>query len=60
MWALMAKAAQDKASGDDPFYSNKLKTARYFVERVFPDAASHLAKLRTGADSMMALDAEAF
>ncbi|TDI64322.1 MAG: acyl-CoA dehydrogenase [Alphaproteobacteria bacterium] len=60
MWALMAKAAQDKAGGDDPFYSNKLKTARYFVERVFPDAASHLAKLKAGADSMMALDAEAF
>jgi len=62
MWALMAKAAIAKmASGDaDPFYANKLKTARYFVKRVLPEADAHLAKLKTGADSVMALDMDAF
>ncbi len=67
MWALLAKAAQAKIDaqakegGDtDPFYINKLKTARYFTERLLPDADAHLAKLKTGAASMMALDAEAF
>ncbi|NEX91679.1 acyl-CoA dehydrogenase C-terminal domain-containing protein [Caulobacter sp. 17J65-9] len=62
MWAKMAEAAQAKiAAGDaDPFYATKLVTGRYFLERILPDAASHLAKLKTGADTMMALPAEAF
>ncbi len=63
MWARMAKAAQAKLAGDgqdDPFYANKLVTGRYFIERVFPQATAHLAKLKAGAGSMMALEAEAF
>ncbi len=63
MWAQMAKVAQTKIAdggGDDPFYDNKLKTGQYFVERIFPDAVSHLAKVKAGAESMMALSAEAF
>ncbi len=62
MWALMAKAAQAKvAAGDtDPFYANKLTTGRYFIERILPDTGGHLAKLKTGSASLMALPAEAF
>ena len=62
MWAMLAKAAQAKiAAGDtDPFYANKLKTALYYTERLLPDADAHLAKLKTGSASMMALDADAF
>ena len=62
MWGQMAKAAQGKiAAGDsDPFYGAKLVTGRYYLERVLPDAAAHLAKLKTGAAPVMALAAEAF
>ena len=62
MWALMAKAANDKiAAGDaDPFYANKLIVGRYFLERVLPDAGAALAKVKTGAETVMALPAEAF
>ena len=60
MWAIMAKEALDRASEDDPFYTNKLITARYFFERVLVESSAHLAKVKTGADAMMALDAEAF
>ena len=62
MWALMAKAAQARiAAGDtDPYYANKIATGRYFVERILPDAGAHLAKLKTGAEVLMALPAEAF
>jgi alkylation response protein AidB-like acyl-CoA dehydrogenase len=62
LWARMAKAAQAKvdAGSDDPFYTTKLATGRYFVERILPDADAHLAKLKTGADVLMALPAEAF
>ena len=62
MWALMAKAAQAKmaAGSSDPFFTTKLTTGRYFIERILPDAASHLAKLKTGSATLMALPAEAF
>jgi len=64
MWGLMAKTAQAAlvagATDGAPFYENKLATARYFMERVMPESAVHLARLSSGADSMMALPAEAF
>ena len=62
MWAKLARAANTRiAAGEtDPFYANKLVTGRYFVERHLPDAAAHLAKLKTGAALMMQLPADAF
>ncbi|HBB55042.1 MAG TPA: acyl-CoA dehydrogenase [Hyphomonadaceae bacterium] len=60
MWAMMAKAAQAKAPTGDDFYGNKLKTGRYFLDRVLPETALYLTKVETGAEAMMALDLEAF
>jgi alkylation response protein AidB-like acyl-CoA dehydrogenase len=60
MWAKMAKAALAKQGAGDRFYADKLITARYFFERVLPDATSHLAKVKTGAGPVMALSADAF
>ena len=64
MWGQMAKAAQMKlsegAGGSASFYENKIVTGRYFMERVMPETAAHLARISTGADTMMALPAEAF
>jgi alkylation response protein AidB-like acyl-CoA dehydrogenase len=61
MWARMAKAAQGKlADGASSFHENKLTTARYFIERVMPETTAHLARISSGADTMMALPAEAF
>jgi alkylation response protein AidB-like acyl-CoA dehydrogenase len=60
MWAQIAKLALAKAEGGDPYYATKLVAARYYVERVLPETGAHLAKLKTGASTLMALDAEAF
>jgi acyl-CoA dehydrogenase len=64
MWVQMAKAAQTRlasGAGDaTSFYENKLVTGRYFMERVMPETAAHLARISSGADTMMALPAEAF
>jgi len=62
MWAVMAKTSAAKiAEGDsDPFYKTKLATGRYFLDRWVPEADMHLAKVQAGADTMMALEAEAF
>src|SRR5207253_10359631 len=62
MWAKIAKAAQARiAAGDkDPYFAGKLVVGRYFLERVLPECQAHLAKLKTGAATMMELPAEAF
>ena len=60
MWLKMAVAAQAKIAAGDAFYAHKLVTARYFAERLAPEGGAHLAKLKTGADTMMSLPAEAF
>ncbi len=64
MWAQMAKVANASLAGgtsdDAAFYENKLVTGRYFMERAMPETAAHLARISSGADTMMALPAEAF
>ena len=64
MWALMAEKANEAlaqgANGKTSFYETKLATGQYFMERVLPEAQAHLARIETGAASMMALPAEAF
>lgn len=62
MWAMMAKEAQTKiAEGStDPFYASKLKVGRVFLERILPDADAHLAKMKGGAEAIMALEDELF
>jgi len=63
MWARMAKAAQGALAGGAPdggFYRAKLATGRYYMARRLPATALHLARIRSGAEPVMALDAEAF
>jgi len=61
MWARMARTAQEKlAEGADERMTAKLATARFFFEQLMPESGAHLARVTAGADSMMALPAEAF
>ena len=63
MWARMAKAAQaalDAGASDTAFYETKLATGRYYMARQLPMTATHLARIRSGADTVMALDAANF
>ncbi len=64
MWGRMVRTAQEQlaagANGDAAFLEAKITTGRYFMERVMPETAAHLARLSTGADTMMALPEEAF
>ncbi|MGB3272986.1 MAG: acyl-CoA dehydrogenase C-terminal domain-containing protein [Xanthobacteraceae bacterium] len=62
MWGLMAKAAAAKvAAGETSDYlTTKLVTGRFFMERVLPASAAHLARIQAGADTVMELPAEAF
>ncbi|MEZ5724417.1 MAG: acyl-CoA dehydrogenase C-terminal domain-containing protein [Paracoccaceae bacterium] len=63
MWARMAVAAQkalDDGTGDAQFYQTKLATGRYYMARQLPMTATHLARIESGADPVMALDAGQF
>jgi len=64
MWVQMVKAAREKiaagANGAGERLNAKLVTGRFFMERMLPETAAHLKRIQTGADSVMALPAEAF
>jgi 3-(methylsulfanyl)propanoyl-CoA dehydrogenase len=64
MWARIVKAANEKlasgGNGDAERYKAKLVTARFFMERMLPETGAHLARITAGADSTMALPADAF
>ena len=63
MWlglVKIAKAKLDAGDGDKAFYEAKITTGRYFLARVLPETAGHLAKLKSGAEPVMALTAEQF
>jgi alkylation response protein AidB-like acyl-CoA dehydrogenase len=68
MWLKMARAAQtqlDAGEGgaqgvDRAFLEAKLVTARFYAERILPDAGALRRKLEGGAEAIMALPVEAF
>jgi acyl-CoA dehydrogenase len=63
MWARMAKAAQEAlaaGASDEAFYRTKLATARYYMTRQLPMTATHLARIQSGAEPVMELEAANF
>jgi len=64
MWCLIAEASKSKAGaggdGAADRMSQRLATGRFFMERTLPATATHLARIKAGAASTMALPAEAF
>jgi hypothetical protein len=61
MWCLIAAAAQRRQAADLPGRMNaKLVTARFFMERMLPETATHLARIKAGADAVMELPADMF
>ena len=63
MWLRMASAAaklKEAGEGDTAFLDAKLVTARFFAERILPEAGSLRRQIEAGADSIMALPPEMF
>ncbi|RDC72405.1 acyl-CoA dehydrogenase [Rhodovulum sp. 12E13] len=63
MWARMAKAAADmlaRGEGDPEFLRAKIATGRYHMARELPATKTHLARIESGAEPVMALDAARF
>jgi hypothetical protein len=53
--AVLANGADDRA-----FHQAKLVTARFFADRIMPEAGALRRKIEAGADTVMALPVEAF
>ena len=63
MWAKMARASLAALAGgtsDPVFHETKLATARFYMARQLPMTGTHLARIQSGADPVMALDAANF
>ena len=63
MWTRMAKAAfvaLDAGASDKGFYEAKIATGRYYMARQLPACAMHLARIESGAETVMALSADQF
>jgi len=63
MWLRMAAAAsrlKTAGEGDAAFLDAKLTTARYYAERIMPDAGALRRKIESGAEALMALPPEMF
>ena len=61
MWLIMARGAEEVAAGPDAAFGEaKRLTARYFAERMLPEAATYRRRVEAGAATMMAMPVEAF
>lgn len=61
MWAKMALVAKEKLTQNPAragFYQAKLDTARFFMQRMLPDHLALAAKIRAGAEPIMATQDE--
>jgi len=64
MWCHIVEASRAKlsvgANGSEANLNAKLVAGRFFMERMLPETAAHLARIQAGAASVMELPAEAF
>jgi hypothetical protein len=63
MWLRMAKASGAVLSNgaeNAAFHQAKLTTARFFAERIMPEAGALRRKIEAGSETIMAMPVEAF
>ena len=63
MWTRMAAAAHaalDAGASDRAFYEAKIATGRYYMARQMPACGMHLARIESGAETVMALGVDQF
>lgn len=63
MWCKIVQAAQEKLAsgeGDKKFLEAKLKTARFFMNRMLPEAEARFRMIQAGSESLMNHTADEF
>jgi acyl-CoA dehydrogenase len=56
--AALAAQRHIDAGSDDPFHAHKIRTARFFAERILPRAEAQRRMVRAGSNSVMAIAAD--
>ncbi len=60
-WARMAEIGLSRDDGDEAlFYSAKVHTARFFMQRILPRSEAHYQAIEAGGDCMMDFDDRAW
>ncbi|GLS27512.1 acyl-CoA dehydrogenase C-terminal domain-containing protein [Marinibactrum halimedae] len=62
-WAAAAALSQEKlaaGTSEKDFYESKIKTAKFYFDRLLPRTASLVVTIKSGASNLMELDAEHF
>ncbi|WP_068080608.1 acyl-CoA dehydrogenase C-terminal domain-containing protein [Polycladidibacter stylochi] len=64
MWGRIVVTAKEQikagANGKAEWLDNKLTLGKFFMERTMPETSAHLARISSGCETMMSLEAEAF
>jgi alkylation response protein AidB-like acyl-CoA dehydrogenase len=63
MWARMGEASMEalkNGTDDAAFHETKVKTGRYYMARQLPATTLHLARIQSGADTVMGLSEDQF
>jgi butyryl-CoA dehydrogenase len=61
MWARMAKIGLDRRDGEEAlFYDAKVRTARFFMQRILPRSEARYRAIMAGGDCMMDFDDRAW
>ncbi len=63
MWVKMVKIAQDKleaGEGDTAFYEAKIKTGRFFMTRMLPEADGRFKMIMAGSYTLMDMNEDEF
>ncbi len=63
MWAKMALLAHSKleeGTSEESFYAAKIKTARFYYQRLLPRTAMHKQAMLSGAENLMSMAEENF
>jgi len=61
MWCRSVEIAKDKTDGDEAdFYKAKITTARFYMQKLLPQASSLATSIMAGGSSMMELEEDLF
>ena len=52
-WYKMTKVSIDKSKENKDFYEEKINTAKYFFDKIFPRIDSHYGSATSGSQSIM-------
>jgi alkylation response protein AidB-like acyl-CoA dehydrogenase len=52
-WARMAEVSINKSDSTDPIYASKVATARFYFQRILPQAVAIRAEIRAGSSALM-------